>query len=177
MERLIEDLLDAARIVQGKVGIRPERIALNDVITSALSVVRPLVREREQELHVQLPADPVPITADPQRLQQVFSNLLDNAAKFTPRGGRIGLTVEPGLETVVVRVTDTGRGIPAEMLPGIFDLFAQGSADERGIGVGLAVVRGLVERHGGSVMAYSEGPGKGAEFVVRLPQVAQEAAS
>jgi PAS domain S-box-containing protein len=180
MERLIEDLLDASRIAQGKVAIRPERIAINEVVTSAISVVGPLVRDREQDLRVQLPGDPVWIVADPQRLQQVFSNLLNNAAKFTPRGGHISLTVEPGAETIVVRVADTGRGIVPEMLPRIFDLFAQGATDERGIGVGLAVVRGLVERHGGSVTAYSEGPGKGAEFVVRLPRekdVAQEAAS
>lgn len=170
MERLIEDLLDASRIAQGKVVIRPRRVALNEVVSNALSVVRPVVRDREQDLRVQLPGDSIWVHADPDRLQQVFSNLLNNAAKFTPRKGRISLTVEPDDETVVVHVLDTGRGIAPELLPRVFDLFTQASTDERGIGVGLAVVRGLVERHGGSVAAYSEGPGKGAEFVVRLPR-------
>jgi PAS domain S-box-containing protein len=170
MERLIEDLLDASRIAQGKVMIRPRRIALNDVLTHALSVVRPLVREREQDLRVQLPGDTIWMDADPDRLQQVFSNLLNNATKFTPKRGRISLTVEPDVEAVVVRVGDTGRGIPPEMLPRVFELFAQASTDERGIGVGLAVVRGLVERHGGSVNAHSDGPERGSEFVVRLPR-------
>ena len=170
MERLIEDLLDASRIAQGKVAIRPRRVALHDVVSNALSVVRPLVREREQDLRVQLPGETIWIHADPDRLQQVFSNLLNNAVKFTPRKGRIALTVEPDVETVVARVAVTGRGISPEMLPRVFDLFTQASTDERGIGVGLAVVRGLVERHGGTVTAFSEGPGKGAEFVVRLPR-------
>lgn len=170
MERLIEDLLDASRIAQGKVVIRPRRVALHEVVTNALSVVRPLVRDREQELRVQLPGDTIWIQGDPDRLLQIFSNLLNNATKFTPRKGRISLTVEPDDETVAVRVADNGRGIPPEMLPRVFDLFTQASTDERGIGVGLAVVRGLVERHGGSVHAYSEGAGKGAEFVVRLPR-------
>jgi PAS domain S-box-containing protein len=170
MERLIEDLLDASRIAQGKVAIRPCRVLLNEVLTNALSVVRPLVRDREQDLRVQLPGDAIWIYADPDRLQQVFSNLLTNATKFTPSRGRISLTVEADDGAIVVRVADTGRGIPPEMLPRVFDLFTQASTDERGIGVGLAVVRGLVERHGGTVAGYSEGPGKGAEFVVRLPR-------
>jgi PAS domain S-box-containing protein len=170
MERLIEDLLDASRIAQGKVVIRPRRVALNEIVTNALSVVRPLVRDREQDLRVQLPGDAIWIHADPDRLQQVFSNLLNNATKFTPRKGRITLTVEPDEEAVLVRVADTGRGIPPELLPRVFDLFTQASTDERGIGVGLAVVRGLVERHGGSIAGYSEGAGKGSEFVVRLPR-------
>jgi PAS domain S-box-containing protein len=170
MERLIEDLLDASRIAQGKVAIRPRRVALSEIVTNALSVVRPLVRDREQDLRVQLPGDAIWIHADPDRLQQVFSNLLNNATKFTPRNGRIALTVEPDDDSVVVRIVDTGRGIPPEMLPRVFDLFTQASTDEHGIGVGLAVVRGLVERHGGSVAGFSEGSGKGSEFVVRLPR-------
>jgi signal transduction histidine kinase len=170
MERLIEDLLDASRIAQGKVVIRPQRVTLNDAVANALSVVRPLVREREQELRVQLPGDAIWLDADPERLQQVFSNLLNNASKFTPARGRVTLTVDLEPEWVTVRVADTGRGIAPDMLPRIFDLFAQGSHDERGLGVGLAVVRGLVERHGGGVAAYSDGLGKGSEFVVRLPR-------
>ena len=169
MERLIEDLLDASRIAQGKVAIRPRRIALNDVIPHAVSVVRPLVHQREQDLHVDVPGEAIWLEADPDRLQQVFSNLLDNAVKFTPPRGRISLAVEPGPDVTTVRVTDTGRGIAPDLLPHVFDLFTQASADERGIGVGLTVVRGLVERHGGTVTAHSDGPGKGSEFVVRLP--------
>jgi PAS domain S-box-containing protein len=171
MERLIEDLLDASRISQGKVAIRPRRVALNDVISHAVSVVRPLVRQREQDLHVHVPGEAIWLDADPDRLQQVFSNLLNNAVKFTPPQGRISLDVEPAPDAITVRVADTGRGIAPDLLPRVFDLFTQASADERGIGVGLAVVRGLVERHGGTVTAHSDGLGKGSEFVVRLPHV------
>ena len=169
MERLIEDLLDASRIAQGKVVIRTRRIALNEVIANAVSVVDPLVRDCDQELHLQVPDAPVWINADPNRLQQVFSNLLTNASKFTPREGRLSVTVEPERDGVTVRVSDTGRGIAPELLPRVFDLFTQSGTDDRGLGVGLAIVRGLVERHGGSVSAHSDGPGKGSEFVVRLP--------
>ena len=131
MERLIEDLLDASRISQGKVAIRPERIALNDVMSHAVSVVRPLVREREQDLQVHVPDEVIWLEANPDRLQQVFSNLLNNAAKFTPPRGRISVTAEPELEVITVRVTDTGSGITPDLLPRVFDLFTQASADER----------------------------------------------
>jgi signal transduction histidine kinase len=136
-----------------------------------VSVVRPLVRQREQDLHVHVPGEAIWLDADPDRLQQVFSNLLNNAVKFTPPQGRISLDVEPAPDAITVRVADTGRGIAPDLLPRVFDLFTQASADERGIGVGLAVVRGLVERHGGTVTAHSDGLGKGSEFVVRLPHV------
>jgi PAS domain S-box-containing protein len=169
MRRLIDDLLDAARITEGKVTIRTKRVALGDIVTSAVNVVTPLVRERGQELRVQMADRTIWLEADSDRLQQVLSNLLTNAVKFTEPAGRIALTVEPGPDTVAIRVADTGRGIGPELLPHVFDLFTQASSDERGIGVGLAVVRGLVERHGGTVEARSEGVGKGAEFIVRLP--------
>lgn len=170
LARLVEDLLDASRIAQGKVTLLRVPTAIAEVIESAVQVVQPLIRSHSQELHVELPSDTLWVHADPARLQQVFSNLLLNATKFTPAGGRIGLSIEHDGQSVVVRVRDSGKGISAEMLPRIFTLFAQGSSEERGgLGIGLAVVRGIVEGHGGTVQAFSSGPGQGSEFVVRLP--------
>jgi len=171
LSRLVEDLLDAARIAQGMVTLRRERTTVQSVIDGAVNVVRPMIREREQQLHVELPAEPIWLAADTQRLQQVFSNLLTNASKFTPDGGRIAVRAEADRDAVVVRVADTGRGIAADVLPYIFDLFSQAAPDERGMGIGLAVVRGLVERHEGTVEATSGGRGQGSEFVVRLPGI------
>ena len=169
MRRLIDDLLDAARIAQGKVTIRLERIGLAEIVKGAVNTVLPLARDRRQELRLQLPSEPVVVDADPDRLQQVLSNLLTNAVKFTGPEGRIAVTVERADGSVAIRVSDTGRGIDPEHLPHIFNMFTQSSTDEGGLGVGLAVVRGLVERHGGTVNVHSEGTGKGAEFTVRLP--------
>ena len=173
LARLIDDLLDAARIAQGKVRLRRVPTVINEVIDAAVQVAQPLVVSQEQELHVKVPDGPIQVHADPARLQQVFSNLLMNATKFTPARGRIDLHVEHAEESVVVRVRDTGRGITPEMLPRIFSLFSQVAPEERGgLGIGLSVVRGLVEGHGGSVQAFSRGPGMGSEFVVRLPTAA-----
>jgi PAS domain S-box-containing protein len=170
LARLIEDLLDASRIAQGKVTLLRVPTAISEVIESAVQVVQPLIRHHGQELEVELTSDAPRVHADPARLQQVFSNLLMNATKFTPAGGRIGLSVEHAGESVVVRVRDSGKGISADMLPRIFTLFSQASSDERGgLGIGLTVVRGIVEGHGGTVQAFSNGPGQGSEFVVRLP--------
>jgi PAS domain S-box-containing protein len=170
LTRLVEDLLDASRIAQGRVTLVRTRTALRDVIESSVHVVQPLVRQQQQDLQVQFPDAPVWVDGDPARLQQVFSNLLMNATKFTPPGGRITIAVETADESVLVRVRDTGRGIAADMLPKIFGLFSQAvPEDGGGLGIGLAVVRGLVERHGGTVQALSSGPGQGSEFVVRLP--------
>lgn len=170
LARLVEDLLDASSIAQGKVTLRRARTPLGEIVEAAVAVVQPLSDDREQELQVDVPPEPVWVDADAARLQQVFSNLLMNATKFTPPRGRIAIGVEPAGATVVVRVRDTGRGIRADMLPKIFTLFSQAAPDERGgLGIGLAVVRGLVERHGGTVQAFSSGPGEGSEFVVRLP--------
>lgn len=170
LARLVEDLLDASRIAQGKIALRRGRTALGDVIEAAVNVVQPLIRDREQDLRVELPGDPVWVDADAVRLQQVFSNLLMNATKFTPPRGHIAISVEAAGDSVLVRVRDTGRGIAPDMLPNIFTLFSQATMDERGgLGIGLSVVRGLVERHGGTVQALSSGPGQGSEFVVRLP--------
>jgi PAS domain S-box-containing protein len=168
LARLVDDLIDAARIVRGKVALNRQRTALNEIIDAAVAVVQPAVREREQDLRLGVPAEPVWVDGDGNRLQQVFSNLLSNAVKFTPRGGRIELSAEPDVNVVTVRVRDTGCGIASDMLPRVFDLFAQATPNS-GLGIGLAVVRGLVERHGGTVDVRSEGEGKGSEFVVRLP--------
>jgi PAS domain S-box-containing protein len=167
--RMVEDLLDAARVAQGKVTLRPARTALNEIIEAVVQVAQPSVQERHQQLVVDMPEGVVWLDADAARLQQVFSNLLTNAVKFTPGGGRIDVRAETLDGRVTVRVRDSGEGISADALPHIFELFAQANADSRGLGIGLAVVRVLVEQHGGTVSASSAGTGEGSEFVVSLP--------
>jgi PAS domain S-box-containing protein len=167
--RMVEDLLDAAQVAQGKVTLRRARTALKEIIEAAVQVVQPSLQERHQQLAVDMPADAVWLDADAARLQQVFSNLLTNAVKFTPGGGRIDVRAEALDGRAVVRVRDTGPGISGDALPHIFELFAQASPDGRGLGIGLAVVRALVEQHGGMVTASSAGAGQGTEFVVSLP--------
>jgi signal transduction histidine kinase len=169
--RLVDDLLDASRIAQGKIVLRRTRITINEVIHDSLELVQPSIRERDQELRLEMPDDPIWIEADVERLQQVFSNLLTNAIKFTERGGCVFVLVEAHARDVTVRVRDTGKGIAREVLPHVFDLFAQASPDGGGLGIGLAVVRGLVHAHGGTVEARSDGLGEGSEFVVSLPVV------
>src|SRR5262249_52830684 len=135
--------------------------------------VQPLLDERRHTLTLSIPPETLPVKGDPARLEQVVINLLTNAAKYTEAGGHLGLTAEREGENIVIRIRDTGIGIPAEKLHEIFDLFAQGdrslARSEGGLGIGLTVVKRLVEMHGGSVTAQSEGPGQGSEFVVRLP--------
>ncbi len=178
MVRLIDDLLDMSRITRGKLDLRNERVDVSTIVTQAVETVRPLVEAAGHDLSVALPTGPVYLDGDPVRLAQVFSNLLNNAAKYTEAGGRIRLAVERQGSDVVVGVRDTGVGIPADMLPRVFDLFTQVDSARKwaqgGLGIGLTLVRRLVEMHGGSVEARSDGPGKGSEFVVRLP-VAVEA--
>jgi PAS domain S-box-containing protein len=173
MVRLIDDLLDVSRITRGKLQLRKERVELAAVIRSAVEAARPAIEAQAHELTVTLPDEPLRLDADPVRLAQVVLNLLTNAAKYTEKGGRIGLSAERRDSEVVVSVRDTGIGISAEHLPQLFEMFAQvASALERsqgGLGIGLALVRGLVELHGGSVEARSGGPGTGSEFLVRLP--------
>jgi PAS domain S-box-containing protein len=173
MVRLIDDLLDVSRITRGKLALRRERVELAAVVQSAIETARPLLETAGHELTVALPPEPVPLDADPTRLAQVFANLLTNAAKFTDRGGRIRLAAERQGGKVVVSVRDNGVGIPAESLPRLFEMFSQvAPALERsqgGLGIGLALVKGLAEMHGGSVTARSQGPGQGSEFIVRLP--------
>ena len=173
LTRLVDDLLDVSRINSGKIRLRKEPVALSAVIGSAVETSRPLIESRRHELTVIYPPEAVRLDADPTRLAQVLTNLLNNAAKYTEEGGNIWLTAEKEGREVVVVVRDTGVGIPAAILPKVFDLFTQvdRSLDrsQGGLGIGLTLVRRLVEMHGGSVRAYSPGEGRGSEFVVRLP--------
>jgi signal transduction histidine kinase/DNA-binding response OmpR family regulator len=171
--RLVDDLLDVSRITRGSITLQPDWVSLAAVVGSAVETSRPLIDARKQTLTVTLPSEPVQLHADPARLAQVLANLLNNAAKYTPEGGRVTLTAERDGGDMVFRVRDTGMGIPAEMLTSIFDLFTQVERAldraQGGLGIGLTLVRRLVEMHGGSVRASSEGADKGSEFVVRLP--------
>jgi signal transduction histidine kinase len=174
MSRLIEGVLDLSRIGHGKVQPNKERVDLARLVEVAIEAVRHSLEERGHELEVVLPTGPVILEADPTRLEEVLTNLLDNAAKYTAPLGRIGLTAVPEGDDIVVRVRDSGIGIAPEMLPRVFDLFWQSSpaADHSagGLGIGLALVRQIIEMHGGSVSACSAGLGQGSEFVVRLPR-------
>jgi CheY-like chemotaxis protein len=173
MVRLVDDLLDVSRITRGKLQLRTERIALADAVNSAIETSRPLIELAGHELTVSLPAEPILLEADLTRLAQVFSNLLNNAAKYTDRGGQIRLSAWREGSDVVVSVADTGIGVSAEQLPRIFEMFSQVTpALERtqgGLGIGLSLVRGLIEMHGGSIEARSDGVGRGSDFRVRLP--------
>jgi CheY-like chemotaxis protein len=181
MVRLIDDLLDVSRISRNKMELRRSRVLLADVVSSAVETARPAVEEAGHELTVSLPPEPVHLDADLTRLAQVFGNLLSNSAKYTPRGGHIRLAAERRGEEVAVSVRDNGIGIPAESLRSIFDMFSQVDRSiERstgGLGIGLALVKGLVEMHGGTVAAESPGVGKGSTFTVRLPVLAERAES
>jgi len=178
LTRLIDDLLDVSRITRGKVELRKEKIDAYPVINGALEAIRPLIKQRNHELIVSLQAG-LRLDADPTRLEQILVNLLANAAKYTESGGTIWFTAEHEGNDIVIKVRDTGIGIPPEKLPQMFELFAQGdrslARSEGGLGIGLTLVRSLAEMHGGSVTATSEGPGKGSEFMVRLPAVAARA--
>jgi PAS domain S-box-containing protein len=173
MVRLIDDLLDISRISRNKMELRRCRVLLADVVGSAVEAARPLIEAAGHDFTVALPPEPVFLDADLTRLAQVFNNLLTNSAKYTERGGRIWLAAEPRGGVVVVTVRDTGIGIPADALPRIFDMFSQVDRSiERttgGLGIGLALVKGLVEMHGGTVTAQSGGQGQGSTFTVTLP--------
>jgi signal transduction histidine kinase len=173
MVRMIDDLLDVSRINRHKMELRRSRLTLAEAVSSALETAGPAVEEGGHELSVTLPGTPVYLDADLTRLAQVFANLLTNAAKYTPPGGRIWLTAERQGAAVTVSVRDNGTGIPAGSLRAIFDMFSQVDRPiERstgGLGIGLALVKGLVEMHGGTVTAESEGEGKGSTFTVTLP--------
>jgi PAS domain S-box-containing protein len=173
MARLVDDLLDMSRITTGRIELRRERIELAPIVYQAVEAARAVYRSQNHELLVTLPPEPVYLDADPVRLAQVIGNLLNNAAKFTDKGGHIALTVERHGGQAVIRVKDDGIGIAREHLPIIFDMFAQiDTSLERsrdGLGIGLTLVRTLVEMHDGSVEVHSGGPGRGSEFVIRLP--------
>ncbi len=174
--RLVDDLLDVSRVMRGKIVLRPERVELAGVVARAVETVQPLVEAQGHELTVRLPPESLPLEADPVRLAQVVGNLLTNAAKYTEPGGRITLSAGREGAEVVLRVRDTGIGIAPELLPKVFDLFVQAdhatTKAQGGLGIGLTLVKSLVEMHRGTVEAHSAGPGRGSEFVVRLPLAA-----
>ena len=172
MARLIDDLLDVSRITKGKIELRKERLDLATVVQDAADAIRPLIDASGLALDIALPPKPIVVHADRTRLAQVFSNLLNNSAKYTDPGGHVWLSLERMGTDAVVRVKDDGMGIPAAILPRIFEMFTQADRSlERsrsGLGIGLSLVQGLVEMHGGTVEARSNGPGTGSEFIVRL---------
>jgi signal transduction histidine kinase/DNA-binding response OmpR family regulator len=172
--RILDDLLDLARVEYRRIELRRAPVDLRAVVTASLVTTRPAIEGRDHRLTVSLPDHPVIVLGDRTRLQQVVANLLSNAARYTPPGGRITAILEHDGDVAVLRVRDTGRGIPADMLRKIFEMFtrverAESTAEKAGLGIGLALVRRLVALHGGTVEATSEGPNRGSEFVVRLP--------
>lgn len=175
--RMVDDLLDISRVTLGKITLKKEHIDFRTVLHGALETTRPLIEAAAHELAVRLPPDPLPLEVDPTRIAQVIANLVNNSAKYTPRGGRIQIAAEADLDTLIVRVSDSGLGIPAHMLPKVFDIFTQVERSienaHGGLGIGLALVRKLVQMHDGTVEAESPGEGQGSTFTVRLPLAAQ----
>ncbi len=180
LSRLVNDLLDVSRIIHGKIELRHELLDAEVIIKQAIESVRPLIVEREHHFELVMPSVTPPIMGDATRVEQIIVNLLTNAAKYTPAGGHIRLTAEKSGTHFLIKIRDTGVGIPPEKIAEMFDLFSQGdrslARSEGGLGIGLTLVKRLTEMHGGSVTAHSEGPGKGSEFVVRL-SLAQKAST
>jgi signal transduction histidine kinase/ActR/RegA family two-component response regulator len=173
MVRLVDDLLEISRITRGRIELRKEAVALSDIVQSAVDSIRPAADAAGHTLSVSLPDQSLLLEGDPARLVQVLTNVLHNAVKYTAPRGRIWISAELEEDRVAIRVRDTGCGIPMEMVPRVFDLFTQvpqeAAPSQGGLGVGLTLVQRLVELHGGSVSAFSEGPGRGSEFTIRLP--------
>ncbi len=173
MVRLVDDLLDVSRISSNKLELRKDRVELASILHHAIETCRPTADVANQELIVSIPPEPLYLNADSVRLAQVFGNLLNNACKYTEQGGRIWLTAERQGSDVVVRIKDTGVGIPPDMLAIVFEMFTQIDhtleRSQGGLGIGLTLVKRLVEMHDGTVTTHSEGQGHGSEFVVRLP--------
>jgi CheY-like chemotaxis protein/two-component sensor histidine kinase len=184
MIRLIDDLLDLSRISRGKIDLRRERTDLASVARIAMETSQPMIEQAGHRLTVHLPAEPVFVEADVTRLAQVISNLLNNAAKYTEKGGQIRLDVErraeKGKDEAVIRVQDNGVGIPSSMLPQVFEMFTQVDRSleksQSGLGIGLSLVKKIVEMHGGTVEARSAGHGQGSELIVHLPALPSAAA-
>jgi signal transduction histidine kinase len=174
MMRLVDDLLDASRFRSAQLRLHCERIDLRVLAAHAVQDVEFTMQQRRHQMTTSFPDAPVWLQADPARLEQVFVNLLLNAAKYTDAGGNIGLIVDRQADEAIVRIRDSGIGIGPDVLPHVFDLFVQEDPSSRrvdaGLGIGLALVRSLVERHGGRVTVTSAGPGRGSEFTVRLPR-------
>ncbi|MDB5350247.1 MAG: multi-sensor hybrid histidine kinase [Planctomycetota bacterium] len=175
LSRMIDDLLDVSRITRRKIKLQKQTLEVPPVVSHAAETVRPLIEERGHMLVISHSSTPMWIEADPHRLEQVLVNLLNNAAKYTDSGGNITISTMPDGDSVAITVTDNGNGIPPEKIPQMFELFAQGdrsiARSEGGLGIGLTLVKSLVEMHDGSVTARSEGLGKGSEFTVRFPAV------
>ena len=173
LTRMVEDLLDISRIGQGKITLRKESIDLSTIVGRAVETSRPLIQESGHTLSVSLPPKTLRLEGDLARLSQALSNLLNNAAKYTENGGQIWLTAETQGADVWIRVKDSGIGIPVEILPRVFDLFSQADRAldraQGGLGIGLALVKSFVEMHGGTVRAFSAGPGQGSELIISLP--------
>jgi CheY-like chemotaxis protein len=174
--RLVDDLLEISRITTGKIVLRKARVDLAGVIGQAIEISEPLIRSQQHQLSLDLGDKPLFVEGDPVRLAQVFANLLNNAAKYTPRAGHIHVSSKSEGGEAVVSVSDNGIGLAKEMLSSVFELFSQfhraSGREQGGLGIGLALVRSLVEMHGGKVEARSHGAGRGSEFVVRLPLAA-----
>ncbi|HEV2610944.1 MAG TPA: ATP-binding protein, partial [Noviherbaspirillum sp.] len=175
---LVNDLLDLARINTGKIEIRKTRALLKDIVLAAVETALPDMKAKHQDFSLDIPAEPIWLNADVNRLAQVISNILTNARKYTPANGRIALSVRREGDEAVIAVADTGIGIPTEALPSIFDIFMQVRHDidhsQGGLGIGLSLVKRLTEKHGGTVSAFSAGPGRGATFTIRLPIASSE---
>ena len=175
MARLLDDLLDASRMTSGKVNLQRRATAVSEFVDQAVEIYRGLVDAQHQQLTLDMPTDAVYVDGDPVRLAQIVGNLLHNATKYTQEGGTIAISARPVGDTVVIRVSDNGDGISAEAMLRIFDLFRQEdrslSRSQGGLGIGLTLVRSMVELHGGRVEARSDGLGQGSEFVVTLPRV------
>jgi signal transduction histidine kinase len=174
--RLVDDLLDVSRITRGKIDLHSERVELAQVVAQAIEMASPLIEQRQHDLQVKVPQRGLAVDGDPARLHQIVLNLLTNAAKYTEPKGRIAVSGERHGDQIVLRVADTGIGIAPDVLPQVFDLFIQErhavDHSQGGLGLGLTIVRRLVELHGGSVTAASDGVGRGSEFTVRLPAAA-----
>jgi PAS domain S-box-containing protein len=175
MATLLDDLLDVSRVTRNMIRLHLDRVDLSLPITQAVEITRPLLDDRGHSLSVEMPSDPIEVHGDATRLTQVFGNLLNNAAKYTDRGGQIRLSVRLEGANVAISVRDTGIGIPPDQLPHVFELFSQvesgSDRGQAGLGIGLSLVKALVEKHQGTVTALSDGPGTGSQFVVRLPAV------
>jgi PAS domain S-box-containing protein len=170
--RLVDDLLDVARITSGKIALKRQPVTLDVVINAAVESVSPVISAARHKFEVVMPDEPLWVEVDSDRVSQVVINLLTNAAKYTPRGGKITLEVSRAIDQAVIRVKDNGMGIAEDQLPRLFEMFAQVNAPEQsqgGLGIGLTIAKRLVQLHGGSIEAHSGGPGRGSEFVVRLP--------
>jgi PAS domain S-box-containing protein len=176
--RLVDDLLDVSRVMRGKIELRKERVELATVVARAVEIAQPLIEVQGHQLDLSFPSDSLLLDADPVRLAQVVGNLLTNAAKYTEANGRIWLTADRENDRAVLRIRDNGIGIAPDMLPHIFELFVQvdhvATRSQGGLGIGLTLVKNLVEKHGGTVEASSAGLGKGCEFIIRLPLISQK---